>query len=132
MKKNYLKFSDSGMSLILPVLLVGFVGISVFLTLAASVIISLGNVVSDSDANLAKRGLSACLNEYLVHLPSNNGFAPGTITTPDSSCTVTVTEPVANQKQAVFVNTVGDITRQLTVEVNVSTDPITVLEISEP
>ncbi|MFA6132225.1 MAG: hypothetical protein WC702_04185 [Patescibacteria group bacterium] len=132
MNKGYLNFSEQGMSILLPVLLIGFIGIAVFLTLAAGVVVSLSNIGSSADSSTARGQLFACLDEYLVHLPNNSTYAPASINLLDVSCDLTVLDPEAEQKQAIFTAEVNDVTRHLTATVEVSEGVVTIIKIIEP
>jgi len=125
-KKNY----QRGMSLILPVLLLGITGISIFLVMAATTTGSIAAILPKNDATEARGYLFGCLDEYLVHLPSDPDFSPITISVFAEDCSAAVTEPVSGQKQIVLTVNNGVITRQLTALVQLS--PLSILGITEP
>lgn len=124
------KKDQGGMSLILPVLLLGVTGISIFLVMAAATVGSLASILPRNDAAEARGNLFGCLDEYLVHLPSDPVFSPTTISIFDQDCAVVISEPASGQKQIVLTIVNGVITRQLTALVQLS--PLTILGITEP
>lgn len=125
-KKN----RPTGFSVILPVFILGFVGISVLITLSFSSISALSEIFNHRNAVISEQYLFGCLNEYLVHLTVNPDFSPTSFSIFDTDCTTVVTEPVSGQKQIIISVTNGNIIRQMTV--GVSIDPLEILSITEP
>ncbi|MFH1253104.1 MAG: hypothetical protein V1664_02105 [Candidatus Uhrbacteria bacterium] len=123
-------FSARGMSLILPVLILGAAGISTFLLLASNTAVSLTDIFSRQDSLQSREYLFGCLDEYLVHLPTNPDFSPTSLLVFDTVCTASVSEPVIGEKQIVLNVTKGVVTRQLTATVQLS--PLSIIEITEP
>lgn len=127
---DYKKNNQQGLSLILPVLLLGVIGISVFLMMAATTVGSIASILPRNDAAEARGYLFGCLDEYLVHLPSNPDFSPTTLSVFGQDCAAIVSEPVSGQKQIVLTINNGVILRQLTVLVQLS--PLVIVSIIEP
>lgn len=127
LKKN---FSNRGLSLILPVLILGVAGISVFLLLASNTAVSLSETFSREEALKTREYLFGCLDEYLVHLSANPDFSPTALSVFATECEASVSEPASGQRQIVLIITEGSVTRQLTAVVQLS--PLTVVSISEP
>ncbi|HCU31905.1 MAG: hypothetical protein UX09_C0009G0018 [Candidatus Uhrbacteria bacterium GW2011_GWE2_45_35] len=122
--------SQSGTSLILPVLLLGVTGLSIFLAMAATTTSSVALILSQRDAVEARVHLFGCLDEYLVHLPANPDFSPVELLVFDEVCSTVVSTPIEGQREIVVSNTIGQVTRQLTVLVQL--DPFDFVEITEP
>jgi len=130
MKFFWLKKEPQGLSLILPVLLLGVAGIAVFLFLASSVSVSLAEILPKQDALKSREYLLGCLDEYLVHLNVDQSFSPTSMNFFDTACTSVVSDPVSGQKQIVLTMTKRSVTRQLTALVQLS--PLSIIRISEP
>lgn len=126
----YKKNNQKGLSLILPVLLLGTIGISIFLVMAMTTLSSIASVLPKNDATQARVYLFNCLNEYLIHLPSDPNFSPATISINDKNCSAVVSEPSTGQKQIVLTTTNGVITRQMTALILLN--PLKFLSITEP
>lgn len=127
---NDKKNNQQGMSLILPVLLLGMVGISIFLMMAAMTIGSISSILPQRDAAEARSYLFGCLDEYLVHLPSDPEFSPTTLNYLEATCLTTVATPSVGQKQIVLTTSVNLSIKKMTVWVQL--DPLAIIKVTEP
>jgi|GEM_PF-2079361 len=125
-KKN----SQIGMSLLLPVLLLGAVGISVFLMISSSALGSLAEAIVRHDAVEAKSYLEGCLDEFIIQLSIDEDYSPGTLSFFDEPCALVVDTPAVGQRRVVIIAEDGLVTQQLTAVIQLS--PLTILSITEP
>lgn len=119
-----------GIALLFIVLIIGSV------SLGSLAILARGSVNGFVDANNALTSLAVrakvmgCLDETLIQLQKENGFAPATVATGSATCTLAVTTPLAGQR--LLVLTLADQGFTRSVRANVTLSPFVVTQINEP
>lgn len=117
-----------GVILIFIVLVIGGIGLSISAMLTRT---SLTNFLDANDA-LASAQVRAkvfgCLDEAIIQIQNNSSFAPATISTGSTTCTLSVTG--STTKTVTVSLTEGTITRS--VQATINTSPFAVTQILEP
>ncbi len=105
-------------------------------SLGALAVLVRGSINSFVDANetriaqTVRAKASGCLEEVLIQLQKDNDFAPASVTTGDATCALTVTTPVAGQREVVVSLTDQSMTRSMRATVTLS--PFAVTQVTEP